>query len=254
MQYVLVSACLLGQAVRYNGGDKRCDDDILQRWLREGRVVPICPEVAGGLPVPRPPAEIAGGAGGRKVLEGLARVVDGNGKDVSVHFVDGAERALQVAGSRGVRVAILKEGSPSCGSSYSYDGSFSGTRVPLPGVTTARLQRAGVAVYNETQLALADALLRRLEAGQEQARESGPLRLVIIHTASGMYLSRRAELSWREFQQLWPDFQTSLGPWNAEAVIDYLAQEYPELWPSATLQVEAFICANEDVQRLSFRV
>lgn len=254
MQYVLVSACLLGQAVRYNGGDKRCDDDILQRWLREGRVVPICPEVAGGLPVPRPPAEIVGGAGGRKVLEGLARVVDANGKDVSVHFIDGAERALQVASSRGVRVAILKEGSPSCGSSYSYDGSFSGTRVPLPGVTTARLQLAGVAVYNEAQLAQADELLRRLEAGQEQARESGPFRLVIIHTASGMYLSRRAELSWREFQELWPDYQTSLGPWNAEAVIDYLDQEYPELWPSATLQVEAFICANEDMRRLSFRV
>lgn len=254
MQYVLVSACLLGQAVRYNGGDKRCDDDILQRWLREGRVLPICPEIAGGLPVPRPPAEIAGGAGGRKVLEGLARVVDGNGKDVSVHFVEGAERALQVASSRGVRVAILKEGSPSCGSSYSYDGSFTGTRVPLPGVTAARLEQAGVAVYNETQLAQADALLQRLDAGIAQVRELRPSRLVIIHTASGMYLSRRADLTWREFQSLWPDFQTSLGPWNAEAIIDYLDQEYPDLWPSATLQVEALSCATEDAQRLSFRV
>lgn len=253
MEHVLVSACLLGQAVRYNGGDKRCDDDILQRWLREGRVVPICPEVAGGLPVPRPPAEIAGAAGGRKVLEGLARVVDGNGKDVSVHFVDGAERALQVASSRGVRVAILKEGSPSCGSSYSYDGTFTGTRVPLPGVTAARLEQAGVAVYNETQLALADALLQRLEAGTVLDQMPATLRLVIIHTASGMYLSRRADLSCREFQSLWPDFQTSLGPWNAEAIIDYLDQEYPDLRPSARLQVQALRCASEDALRLSFR-
>ena len=68
MEKVLVSACLLGEPVRYNGRDKRCEHDVLDRWLREGRVVAVCPEVAGGLPVPRPPAEIVNGAGGGKVL------------------------------------------------------------------------------------------------------------------------------------------------------------------------------------------
>lgn len=158
---VLVSACLLGQPVRYNGADKRCDDAVLQRWLREGRVVPVCPEVAGGLPVPRAPAEIAGAAGGAQVLAGSARVVDASGADVSAAFVAGAERALALALAQGIRVAVLKEGSPSCGSGYSYDGSFSATRVPLPGVTTARLRAAGLLVFSELELAAADAALTR---------------------------------------------------------------------------------------------
>src|SRR5437588_1076912 len=121
MESVLVSACLLGEPVRYNGGDKRCDHEILQRWMREGRVVPVCPEVAGGLPVPRPPAEIAHGAGGLAVLTGTAKVIDGSGRDVSVHFLTGAEQALGCARTKGIRIAILKEGSPSCGTTFTYD-------------------------------------------------------------------------------------------------------------------------------------
>ena len=253
MEYVLVSACLLGQAVRYNGGDKRCDDDILQRWLSEGRVVAICPEVAGGLPVPRPAAEIAGGAGGRTVLEGLARVVDSSGRDVSAHFVDGAEHAARLARARGIRVAVLKEGSPSCGSSFSYDGSFARVRVPVPGVTAARLIQDGIAVYSEEQLAQADARLRQLEAAG--LRDQGPdaRGVVIIHTAHGMYLSRGCALSWRDFQEIWPDFQTSLGPWTVEAVINYLDEEHPDLWPPAEQQVHALEGAETTQHRLSFR-
>jgi uncharacterized protein YbbK (DUF523 family) len=163
MESVLVSSCLLGEAVRYNGGDKRCDDDILRRWIREGRVVPVCPEVAGGLPVPRPPAEIVQGAGGLKVLAGDARVVDANGRDVSAEFVKGAEQALERARSLSIRVAVLKEGSPSCGTGYTYDGTFAGARVPSPGVTAAALQQAGIQVFSEAQLAEADTLLQRLE-------------------------------------------------------------------------------------------
>jgi uncharacterized protein YbbK (DUF523 family) len=164
MESVLISSCLLGEAVRYNGGDKRCDDDVLRRWIREGRVVPVCPEVAGGLPVPRPPAEIVQGAGGLKVLAGEARVVDANGRNVSAEFVKGAEQALARARSLNIRVAILKEGSPSCGTTYTYDGTFSATRVPSPGVTAAALQQAGIHVFSEAQLAEADALIRQLEA------------------------------------------------------------------------------------------
>jgi uncharacterized protein YbbK (DUF523 family) len=164
MQFVLVSACLLGSPVRYNGGDKRCDSDILAQWLREGRVVPVCPEVAGGLPVPRPAAEIAGGAGGANVLAGLARVVDADAHDVSAAFVAGAQQALAQARAKGARVAVLKEGSPSCGSGFVYDGTFSGTKVPDVGVTAALLQQAGLQVFSEAQLAQANDALLQLEA------------------------------------------------------------------------------------------
>ena len=164
MELVLVSACLLGSPVRYNGAHKRQDSVVLERWMQEGRVVGVCPEVAGGLGVPRPPAEIEGGVGGARVIAGLARVVDDKGRDVSAAFVAGAGHALALARSRGVRIAVLKEGSPSCGSGYVYDGSFDGTRVANAGVSTAMLQDAGIRVFSEAQLAEADAMLRALEA------------------------------------------------------------------------------------------
>lgn len=162
MHLVLVSSCLLGNRVRYNGADKKSHDTILQRWLDEGRVVAVCPEVAGGLPVPRPPAEIVGGAGGAKVLANLAKVVDPQGRDVSAAFVSGAEHALRQARLNGIRLAVLKEGSPSCGSGYVYDGTFTGTRVGELGVTAALLRSAGIEVFNEEQFAQADDALREL--------------------------------------------------------------------------------------------
>lgn len=165
MESVLVSACLLGEAVRFNGGDMRCDHAILQRWLREGRVVSVCPEVAGGLGVPRPRAEIAGGAGGLKVLAGAAQAFDTTGRDVTLELMRGADTALKRAREKSIRVAVLKEGSPSCGSGYTLDGRFTDTRVPgTLGVTAARLTQAGVRVFSELQLAEADALLRELES------------------------------------------------------------------------------------------
>jgi uncharacterized protein YbbK (DUF523 family) len=163
MHFVLVSACLLGAPVRYNGGDKRSDSDVLQRWLRDGRVVSVCPEVAGGLPVPRLAAEIVGGVSGTHVLAGRVKVIDRNAHDVSAHFVAGAEQALLHARQKGIRVAVLKEGSPSCGSSFVYDGTFTGNKVMNAGVTTALLQSAGIQVFSEAQFAEADALLMSLE-------------------------------------------------------------------------------------------
>jgi uncharacterized protein YbbK (DUF523 family) len=159
---ILVSACLLGQPVRYDGSDKRCNHPLLQRWLDEGRVVPVCPEVAGGLPVPRQPAEITDGAGGLKVLAGEARVMDAQAQDVSEAFVAGARHALALAQRHHIRMAVLKQGSPSCGSVSIYDGSFSGNKVPDAGVTTALLRQAGIYVFGEDQLQQADLLLRRL--------------------------------------------------------------------------------------------
>jgi uncharacterized protein YbbK (DUF523 family) len=164
MESILVSACLLGERVRYNGGDKRCNDPTLQRWLQEGRVVSVCPEVAGGLSVPRPPAEIAAGAGGMEVLKGAVRVMDACGRDVSAQFRQGAGQALELARSKCIQIAILKEGSPSCGTGYTYDGNFTGTKVPHPGVCAALLQEMGVQVFNEAQLKQADELLYQLEA------------------------------------------------------------------------------------------
>jgi uncharacterized protein YbbK (DUF523 family) len=165
MEFVLVSACLVGSPVRYNGAHKRSGSDVLRRWLDEGRVILVCPEVAGGLLVPRPPAEVWRGLGGANVLAGQAKVVDPQGNDVSVAFLAGANHALLQAKLKGVRVAVLKEGSPSCGSSYIYDGSFSGTRVPEKGVTSALLEHSGVRVFSEEQFFEANQFLLALEAG-----------------------------------------------------------------------------------------
>ena len=165
---ILVSACLLGERVRYNGADATSSSAILARWLAEGRVVPFCPEVAGGLGVPREAAEIQG-ASGHAVLEGSARVVTVGGVDVTRQFLDGAQAALERATREGVRMAVLKEGSPSCGSGFVYDGSFSAIRRAAPGVTAALLEREGIRVFSEQQLEAAAEHLDRLE-GSAPAR------------------------------------------------------------------------------------
>ncbi|WP_252273604.1 DUF523 domain-containing protein [Pseudomonas subflava] len=162
MEKLLVSRCLLGHRVRYDGG-AHGPYDLLQQWQDEGRLVPLCPEVAGGLPTPRPPAEIPGGQGGG-VLEGRLPVLTDAGEDVTAAFVAGAEIALRLVRQHGLRVAVFKARSPSCGNTHNYDGSFSGTLVEGEGVTAALLRRHGVRVFNEGQLAEAAAELARLEA------------------------------------------------------------------------------------------
>lgn len=158
MQKVLVSRCLLGHPVRYDGGASG-PHAPLARWQAEGRVVALCPEVAGGLPTPRPPAEIPGGQG-VDVLAGHVPVVDVTGADVTDAFVAGAEVALQLVRLHGIKVAILKANSPSCGNLETYDGSFSGVRLPGEGVTAALLRREGVQVFSELQLAEAAQVLQ----------------------------------------------------------------------------------------------
>ncbi|GAA3131190.1 DUF523 domain-containing protein [Streptosporangium carneum] len=162
MERILVSACLVGRRVRYDGAAKTSGDALLAAWRREGRLVPFCPEVEGGLPVPRPASEIEGGAGGAAVLAGAARVLTADGTDVTRAFLAGAQAALAVARSFGVRVAILKEGSPSCGGLSVYDGSFRGRRVPGVGVTAALLELHGVSVFTEDHVADAAVRLREL--------------------------------------------------------------------------------------------
>jgi len=169
MQTVLVSTCLLGLPARYNGEQIAHDHPVLRRWQAEGRIVAFCPEVSGGLPTPRPPAEVADAKGGRMVLKGEARVVDKSGADITESFVRGARQAQEMARARKIRIAILKEGSPSCGSGYSYDGTFSHRQLPLPGVTTAALEEAGVRVFSENQLEDAERFLQSLERREESA-------------------------------------------------------------------------------------
>jgi uncharacterized protein YbbK (DUF523 family) len=147
---VLVSACLLGAEVRHHGGAATVEHPVLRRWREEGRIVGVCPELAGGLPTPRAPAEIRG-----------LRVIAKNGNDVTDALRAGADVAIAMARELGIRVAVLKSRSPSCGTGQVYDGSFSGRLVTGDGVTAAALRREGVEVFDETQLEEADAALCR---------------------------------------------------------------------------------------------
>jgi uncharacterized protein YbbK (DUF523 family) len=150
---VLVSACLLGIACRYDGGSRPvtglCD------LATQGVLLPICPEVIGGLTTPRAPAEIEGadaGLDGHAVLDGKSRVTYADGADVTAQFVTGAEVALAAVQRLGIRKAVLKAHSPSCGSGLIPSGNFDGRRVAGDGVTAALLMRAGVRVVSETDL------------------------------------------------------------------------------------------------------
>ena len=146
--HILVSACLLGEPCRYDGTGK--GEPALEKLHAQGHtLVPVCPEVLGGLPTPRSPAE--------RQLDG--RVVNREGQDVTGEYRAGAERALEAARTHGCTLAILKERSPSCGRGQIYDGTFSGTLVPGSGVAARLLEEHGVRVYGESQI---EELLKRL--------------------------------------------------------------------------------------------
>ncbi|MCF6189017.1 MAG: DUF523 domain-containing protein [Cocleimonas sp.] len=150
-QNILISACLLGNPVRYDGTDLLIDHPLLQQWKKEGRLISICPEVAGGLSTPRAPAEIVG-KNGASVLLSDTQVINNVGEDVTKAFVFGANKALQLAKANHCIAAVLTERSPSCGSNLIYDGSFSGARKSGMGVTTALLEKNGIRVFNQYQL------------------------------------------------------------------------------------------------------
>jgi len=149
MDGYLVSACLLGVCTRYDGGC--CPVPRLIQLAARGLAVPICPEMAGGLPVPRPPAEIVGGDG-QAVLDRQARVLTIDGEDVTEAFLSGARQVLETMQRLGIRQAVLKDDSPSCGCRRIYDGTFSGHKVSGQGVTAALLQRNGITVLSEEDL------------------------------------------------------------------------------------------------------
>ncbi len=144
-QALLVSACLLGVCCRYDGASKPNPRVI---GLREKFVlIPICPEVDGGLPTPRTPSERVG-----------ERVLMRDGKDVTDNYTAGAEAALERAKSFSCVAAVLKARSPSCGIGKIYDGSFSGTLREGDGVAAELLKKSGIDVYTEDEI---DALIKK---------------------------------------------------------------------------------------------
>lgn len=150
---ILVSACLLGVACRFDG--QSCPNAKLNALATQGKVLPFCPEVAGGLPTPRLPAEIAeafAGLDGHAVLDGETRVLRSDGADLTEQFIAGAQAALALAKRIGIRQAILKANSPSCGAHRIHEGQFSGSLVPGDGVTAALLTRNGIKVITEETL------------------------------------------------------------------------------------------------------
>ena len=138
MEKILVSACLLGDKCTYKGSDNKVD--YLQELNEFFDLIPFCPEVEGGLPIPRQPAEIRG-----------ASVIREDGADVSGFFSKGAYKATAVCSYLGVNYAILKENSPSCGVHHIHDGSFKNRLKEGEGMTTAALRRMGVKVMNEEE-------------------------------------------------------------------------------------------------------
>ncbi|MEA1889734.1 MAG: DUF523 domain-containing protein [Pseudomonadota bacterium] len=158
---ILISSCLLGQPVRYDGQAKKFDNSTLDHWLAEGRLVAVCPEISGGLSVPRAAAEIAGFAD--KVLVGRDRVKTEDDEDVSRYFLCGAQHVLMLCRQENIRIAILKENSPSCGSRHVYDGSFTDKLVSGAGITTTLLRQNGIRVFNEHEIdAVAEYIETRL--------------------------------------------------------------------------------------------
>jgi uncharacterized protein YbbK (DUF523 family) len=145
----LCSACLLGINCKFDSHSKTYGRVL--NLTKDEVLIPVCPELFGGQSTPRPDAEIVGGTG-EDVLNGKARVLDKNGKDVTAQFTRGAEEVLRIAGIYGIKEAILKQRSPSCGSGEISDGTFSRAHRKGDGVTTALLKRNGIKVSSEEDL------------------------------------------------------------------------------------------------------
>lgn len=139
MEKILISACLVGDKTKYDG--KSNYHPLIKDLLEKYELVPFCPEVEGGLPTPRQPSEIVGN-----------KVVTKVGKDVTKNFQDGASKALMICQYLGIKIAILKEGSPSCGLNQVYDGTFSGRKIKGSGITAKLLIQNGIKVITENDI------------------------------------------------------------------------------------------------------
>lgn len=146
---ILISSCLLGNRVRYDAKIIPVTDQQLISWQQQGLLLAICPEVCGGLSTPRPAAEIQ--------IDGLIKTQQGI--DLSDSFQFGAQQTLEMAQRHNIKIAILTEKSPSCGSSQIYNGSFGQQLIAGQGVTCQLLREHGIQVFNQFQLQQVAALL-----------------------------------------------------------------------------------------------
>ncbi|MBQ6820041.1 MAG: DUF523 domain-containing protein [Clostridium sp.] len=141
----LISSCLCGVNCKYNGSNNINEKCL--KLFKEGKAILICPEQLGGLSTPRTPAEIKGTS--EEVLCGKNKVMTKDNIDVTKSFLKGAKEALYIAKLTDIKVAILKDGSPSCGVNYIYDGSFTGKKILGKGITTTILINNGIDVISE---------------------------------------------------------------------------------------------------------
>ena len=139
MENILVSACLLGENCRYDGKAK--PNENIKKLKNTYNLIPVCPEVLGGLETPRSPAEILG-----------RKVINKDGADVTAYFENGAEKALETAIKNRCKIAVLKANSPSCGKGRVYDGSFSGKLIDGNGICASLLLKNGIMVFDENNI------------------------------------------------------------------------------------------------------
>ena len=171
MQSLLISSCLLGNECKYCGGSNKLSDEAIAELKKNYRLVPVCPEVAGGLSVPRDPSEIRDG-----------KVYSSAGRDVTEEYQKGAMTAVKLAEMFGCCKAVMKQSSPSCGSKYIYDGTFTGRQIPGNGIAVRELKIRGIKVMDENEaqsvsspsieeiLSICDHTLLRVDCTAEEIR------------------------------------------------------------------------------------
>lgn len=146
---IMVSACLLGDNTKYDGGNNYCEE--LSNLLEDYEIIKVCPEVTGGLSIPRIPSEIKDN-----------KVINKIGEDVTKFYQKGAIKTLERAKKNNIKIAIFKEKSPSCGSNYIYDGTFSKILIKGDGITTKLLKENGILVFTEKDISLIKEKLKRI--------------------------------------------------------------------------------------------
>ena len=149
---VLISACLLGDNVKYSGGNNLTPELVTLLEKYNVDIVKVCPECFAGLPIPRVPSEIK-----------EDKVFSKDGRDITEEFLVGAKKTYKVAKENEINFAILKERSPSCGSSYIYDGSFLGKVIQGQGLTTRKLNEKNIIVFSEENLEEIEKYLKELD-------------------------------------------------------------------------------------------
>lgn len=140
----LVSACLAGINCRYDG--KNSKNEIVSQLVNQGKAIPVCPELLGGLQIPRICCEIITDEKGER------KVLSKDGQDLTKEFMQGAEKTLKIAQIVGIKRAVLKAKSPSCGCGVIYDGSFKGQLKKGNGLTTQLLIKNGISVFTENDV------------------------------------------------------------------------------------------------------